>query len=257
MCLVLFTFVVIGLILKKKREKSGRTWAEFILDSSKQMIGASWLHVLNIVFSFALHSLGGDECTWYWIHITMDTTLGVFVNYQLHKLIYKLIIPRFCSPSIAAKFKSGDYGTPGNIHWSKYFTQLFVWLFIVTIMKCTMVLIMLVAYVPLVAIASFILSPFNSSPSLKLIVVMVFTPLIMNTVQFWITDSFTRKKPSSSNEPKAPVEMEELPLTKATEEDEEELFEFTSSPFALLFRDDPPTHNEAPAVIGDPRSDTL
>jgi len=253
---VLFAFVVIGLIIKKTRERSNRTWPDFILDSSKQMIGASWLHLLNILFSFALHSLGGgDECTWYWLHITLDTTLGVYVNYQLHKLIYKIIIPKWCSPRMAANFKSGDYGSPGNIHWGKYFRQLFVWLFIVSVMKCTMVLIMIVAHIPLIAIASGILSPFDYNPQFKLIIVMVFTPLLMNTVQFWITDSFTKKKQvaatvvevtkqggakgseeDDANPADAPVglQYEHVPLTEELD-DEGDLSEFPASPFAVLF----------------------
>ncbi len=246
--------MVIGLIIKKTRERSNRTWPEFILDSSKQMVGASWLHLLNIVFSFALHALGGgDECTWYWLHITLDTTLGVLVNYQLHKLIYKVIIPKWCSPRMAANFKSGDYGSPGNIHWGKYFRQLFIWLFIVSVMKCTMVLIMIIGHIPLVAIASGILSPFDYSAEFKLIIVMVFTPLLMNTVQFWITDSFTKKKPTATvvetkkggkgetedndgNPTDAPVglQYEHVPLTEEAD-DEGELSEFPASPFAVLF----------------------
>jgi hypothetical protein len=232
--------------VKKCREKSNRTWFEFILDSSKQMAGASWLHFLNIVFSFALHSLGGDECSWYWIHITMDTTLGVFVNYQLHRLIYKIIVPNICSPTMAANFKSGDYGlATGKVHWGKYFRQLFIWLFIVSIMKCTMVLIMVIANVPLVEIASFILSPFKYSPDLKLIIVMVLTPLVMNMVQFWITDSFTRKKSTAQaaegkhRHPEAGTETldyEEVPLTNVDgNADEEDLSEFPVSPFAIIF----------------------
>ena len=241
---VLFGFVVIGLIIKKLREKSSRTWFEFILDSSKQMIGASWLHLLNILFSFALHHLGGDECSWYWIHITVDTTLGVLVNYQLHKLIYKVIVPRFCSPAMAANFKSGDYGlASGKVDWGKYFKQLFIWLAIVSIMKCTMVLIMVIAHVPLVALASLVLSPFKTNPDLKLIIVMVITPLIMNTVQFWITDSFTKKKAPVADGPKRhpdaspdSLEYEEVPLTKMDGDDEEEdVSEFPVSPFAVIF----------------------
>jgi hypothetical protein len=242
--LVLFGVVVIGLIIKKLREKSSRTWFEFILDSSKQMAGASWLHLLNILFSFALHHLGGDECSWYWIHITVDTTLGVWVNYQLHYLIYKVLVPKFCSPTMAANFKSGDYGlASGKIDWGKYFKQLFIWLFIVSIMKSTMVLIMLVAYVPLLALALFVLSPFKNNAELKLIIVMVLTPLIMNTVQFWITDSFTKKKAPVAEGPKRhpeaspdSLDFEEVPLTKLDGYDEEEdVSEFPVSPFAVIF----------------------
>jgi hypothetical protein len=244
---VLFGFVVIGLIIKKVREKSNRTWFEFMLDSSKQMAGASWLHVLNIVFSFALHHLGGDECSWYWIHITVDTTLGVFVNYQLHYLIYKVMVPKWCSPTMAANFKSGDYGSAsGKVQWGKYFRQLLVWLFIVSIMKFTMVLIMLIAHIPLVEIATWFLSPFRKNAELKLIVVMVLTPLVMNMVQFWITDSFTKKKAApiaaeivELKHPDANQDScayEEVPLTRADgEEEEEEVSEFPVSPFAIVF----------------------
>ena len=237
---------MVGLIIKKVRERSTRTWFEFILDSSKQMAGASWLHVLNIVFSYVLQHLGGDECSWYWIHITVDTTLGVLVNYQLHYLIYKIIVPKFCSPSMAANFKSGDYGlAEGKVQWGKYFRQLFVWLFIVSVMKTAMVLIMLVGHVPLIGIATWFLSPFRKNAELKLIVVMVLTPLIMNLVQFWITDSFTKKKAplaSDLKEVKHPddnpdsLEYEAVPLTRVEgEDDDEEISEFPVSPFAIVF----------------------
>ena len=175
----------------------------------------------------------------------MDTTCGVFVNYQLHKLIYKIIIPNLCSPAGAANFKSGDYGlATGKVHWGKYFRQLFIWIFIVSIMKSTMVLIMLIAHVPLVAVAQFVLSPFKYNPDLKLIIVMVLTPLIMNTVQFWITDSFTKKKAPQPTEGKAhhrdanndSLEYEEVPLTNMQEDEEEEdMSAFPVSPFAVIF----------------------
>lgn len=239
------------------------------------MIGASWLHLLNILFSFALHSLGGgDECTWYWLHITLDTTLGVYVNYQLHKLIYKIIVPKWCSPRMAANFKSGDYGSPGNIHWGKYFRQLFVWLFIVSVMKCTMVLIMVIGHIPLIAIASGILSPFDYNAQFKLIIVMVFTPLLMNTVQFWITDSFTKKKQPTAasvelsqkpgkgsvdedeaNPANAPVglQYEHVPLTEELD-DEGDLSEFPASPFAVLFNNPEVDGHPPPPVPPGTRS---
>ena len=246
--LVLFAFVVIGLVIKKLREKSSRTWFEFFLDSSKQMAGASWLHVLNIAFSIVLNDFGGDECTWYWINITIDTTLGVLVNYNLHRLIYKVIVPNLCSPHMAANFKSGEYGlASGKIHWGKYFRQLLIWIFIVSIMKCTMVVIMVVGNVPLVHLGSFVLSPFKTNPDLKLIVVMVLTPLIMNTVQFWITDTFTKKKtpqvssqPASLKHPEAnadSLEYEEVPLTNLNDGSEDDMTHFPVSPFAIVFND--------------------
>jgi hypothetical protein len=146
---------------------------------------------------------------------------------------------------MAANFKSGDYGLgSGKVHWGKYFRQLFIWIFIVSIMKSTMVLIMVIANVPLIELASFILSPFKSNPDLKLIVVMVLTPLVMNMIQFWITDSFTKKKATQPVEGKAhhpeaskdTLEYEEVPLTNQTTEiEEEDMSAFPVSPFAVIF----------------------
>jgi hypothetical protein len=151
-------------------------------------MGSGWLHILNILFSFALQSFGGgDECEWYYIHITLDTTLGVFVNYQLHKLAYDHIVPRFSNAS------SGDYMKGATVNWNTYIVQLLVWLLVVTGMKVSMILIMLVFPHILLTIASFILSPTDRSNSFKLFIVMVLNPLVMNTFQFWITDSFLQK----------------------------------------------------------------
>ena len=35
---------------------------------------------------------------------------------------------------------------------------------------------------------------FSASPNLKLLVAMIATPFCMNAMQFWITDSFIKKK---------------------------------------------------------------
>ncbi len=193
--IVLFTMVLMGLVYKKYREGLERTWFEFLLDSSKQIVGSGWLHVLNILFSLALNSLGGgDECDWYYIHITMDTTLGLLVNYSLHRFIYTRVLPQI-APDICADndLQCGDYGRQGYIEWNKYWLQLGIWLIVVTVMKLTMILLMLVGHDFLVAVTHFILFPATSSTSFKLLIVMVINPLVMNTFQFWVTDSFLKK----------------------------------------------------------------
>lgn len=214
--------VVGGLVFKKYREGLERTWFEFILDSSKQIIGSGWLHVLNIIFSLALESVGGgDECDWYYIHITMDTTLGLLVNYYLHGLIYSRVLPQI-APDICAHndFQCGDYGTKDVVEWSKYWLQLAIWLIIVTIMKLSMVILMLVFHDVLVDVTRLILFFAHSSTSFKLVVVMVINPLVMNTFQFWVTDSFLKKDHNArvyvhhSNDPDD-MELDELSPIRA------------------------------------------
>lgn len=43
-------------------------------------------------------------------------------------------------------------------------------------------------------VAVYVLTPFNDTVSLKLVVVMVITPFIMNTFQLWVSDNFLRSK---------------------------------------------------------------
>lgn len=62
-----------------------------------------------------------------------------------------------------------------------------------------MITIMLLFSIPLSILASYVLSPLDFSSEFKLFVVMVLTPLIMNSVQFWITDNVIRKRSHNAN----------------------------------------------------------
>jgi hypothetical protein len=193
---LLFLCCVMTLVCKKVREGAQRTWWEFGLDSSKQFVGAGCLHVLNLVCAEKMSPLkGGDECEWYWINIMVDTTLGVLVEYWFLSVITRLIETQL-SPEAAAEFKTGEYYVDGVFHIARYFKQLSVWLLVVIAMKFSMVLFMLLLNAPLLATSKFILQPFLTTPSLKLLVVMIATPLFMNSLQFWLVDNFIKKRQS-------------------------------------------------------------
>ena len=49
--MALFLCCVGILVVKKVREGSERTWFDFMLDGSKQFIGAGYIHLLNLLFS--------------------------------------------------------------------------------------------------------------------------------------------------------------------------------------------------------------
>lgn len=77
-------------MLKWSQFHDGRDLFEFLMDSSKQLLGAGWIHVLNLLFAKKLEerfqASGGDECDWYWINIVVDCTFGVAVTYLLLQL---------------------------------------------------------------------------------------------------------------------------------------------------------------------------
>jgi len=195
--------------LKKEEETLGanaRSRGEFFLDASKQFAGAGWIHIMNLGFASGLANHGsGDECEWYWINIMVDTTLGTAVAYLLLQITSAFIKKRF-SPEFAEDLKSGEYKTiiegefqlEGQIDIGKYVKQLFVWLLIVSCMKVLMVVFMFLFSGPLLAFAGFVLAPFLSQPWLKLLVVMIVFPILMDGFQIWVIDSFIKKRKPES-----------------------------------------------------------
>eukprot|EP00929_Paragymnodinium_shiwhaense_P096450 TRINITY_DN58032_c0_g1_i1.p1 TRINITY_DN58032_c0_g1~~TRINITY_DN58032_c0_g1_i1.p1 ORF type:complete len:222 (-),score=34.79 TRINITY_DN58032_c0_g1_i1:112-777(-) len=211
-CMVLsgaFAFFVQGLLgvvsisvlaYKYHRDPAGRSPYQFCLDSSKQLAGAAWLHVLNLAFAMVLEKgREGDQCAWYWIEIMIDTTIGVAVEYYLLKLLVRSV--SLCSRDLADKVVSGQYvDEDGKFMLCSYIWQMCAWLVVVSGMKCIMVAMMLASATGLEAVALVILHPFLLNPQLKLLVVMIFTPAVMNSLQFWLVDNiFVHSKPTKAD----------------------------------------------------------
>lgn len=202
MCIQLLLFLasMSVLVLKKKREERrerewARSWAVFLLDSSKQLVGAGWLHLSNLFFSTALASLGdADPCVWYWVNIMLDTTLGVLVNFLLLK--YLLTDFMECVTNRHGWFVNGDYKDPsGRCVPVKYFAQLCLWLLCVTFMKLIMVLIMSFLRPQLLSVGDAFLDAWPKAcktAQTRLLLVMVVTPGVMNAMQFWTQDTFLK-----------------------------------------------------------------
>jgi len=199
-CLLLACCVGVFVFKRKKEEKrlgpEARSKEEFTLDASKQFASAAWLHCMNLGFASALNTLmaGGDECGWYWINIMVDTTLGTAVAYVL-LLIANAFLKKKLTPAAAEEFRSGEYkADDGYISMKRYMKQLCLWLVVVSFMKVLMVLFMFLFSGPLMGIAGFVLAPFLSEPWLKLLVVMIAFPLVMDSFQIWMVDNFIKKR---------------------------------------------------------------
>ncbi|CAE7250015.1 tetA [Symbiodinium microadriaticum] len=200
-----------ALLVKWSQFHDGRDFSEFLMDSSKQLIGAAWIHLLNLLFAQKMEKhyeqAGGDECDWYWINIVVDCTLGVACTYVLLQLSTRIILATV--PDQAPDFKTGEYRVNGGIDAAKYIKQLAVWLVVVSSMKVGMVVFMAVFHTLLLAVARMTLAPFASSPNLKLLVAMIATPFCMNALQFWVTDNFIKKQGGPAEVDDDDIEMDE------------------------------------------------
>lgn len=195
---LLFVVSVGALVAKKKREDmllrlEARTWSTFVLDSSKQLAGAAWVHVVNLVCAWFLGMhFEASGCDWYWVNIMLDTTLGVAIECIL---LWVLTEAFEWATFNMGTFRSGEYkDEAGRFVPAKYLAQLAVWLFCVTFMKLLMFFVMLSLHMPLQLLAELFLAPFLGFPQGKLLVVTVVTPCIMNAVQLWLTDSFIKRR---------------------------------------------------------------
>lgn len=87
------------------------------LDVSKQFIGAGMIHFINIGISYAAsqpnHGPPTNLCTWYFLNVAIDTTLGVFILWCWYRLI-SATLDLF---NIKDGFTSGEYGPHPILPW--------------------------------------------------------------------------------------------------------------------------------------------
>eukprot|EP00400_MALV-I_sp_L67-5_P000723 gene723-131_t len=169
------------LFLKHKLDKNQRTVDVFLRDSSKQIIGGVSIHFMNMLFAvlFSMRFGGTSACHWYFIQIVTDTTVGVVVIYWLLKWSQKVF-----------GYESGNY----HDSQSEWVKQLLHYVLIVIGMKIIMGVFQTSLKRPLLGISDIILAPVESNPIHELIVVMIFTPLVMNSFQLITIDIFLRAK---------------------------------------------------------------
>lgn len=209
MQMVLFACSCAALIFKYRRDSGGRSWLEFLMDSSKQLGGAGWIHVLNLALAEHMESQhkAGDECTWYWLNIVLDCTIGVAIEYVLLSLLTTLVQSQM--PDQAEDFESGQYKSKdGAFLPAKYFKQISLWLVVVSLMKVSMWIVMTIFSGVLTALATAILTPVSSNATVKLFVVMILTPVCFNMFQFWMVDNFIKKKGAGNDSSVMDVELD-------------------------------------------------
>ena len=76
------------LLIKRYRENPKRERKVWIFDLSKQGVAATLIHVFNVFFADYLttHTTDKDPCTWYFMNIIVDATLGLFIVWSLLKV---------------------------------------------------------------------------------------------------------------------------------------------------------------------------
>lgn len=187
-----------SLIVKRYLEKNPRTWKIWFFDASKQAVSSGLLHTLNLFLSSSAGS--ENQCTWYFLNFSIDTVLGMALCYLLLHGIEKCL-----NNFRLLSFKSGYYGEIPDVGMWVY--QLFIWISIILSVKAIIWVVMVLFKQPLQFFGDVILFPFKGYPQIELVMVMVFIPLVLNSLIFWITDSFLK----SDKETAMDFDLELLP----------------------------------------------
>ncbi|RHY52939.1 hypothetical protein DYB34_008417 [Aphanomyces astaci] len=142
-------------------------------------------HAANLAIAITLSGLakgqtGADQCAFYFVNFTLDTTFGVAVNYLLLKALVYFAVKY----NVTALQVPGDYGHPIQVRvWA---IQLVTWLVIICSTKILIGAVIFGLETPLGDVAAWLFSPFGDLPKVELVIVMVACPVLMNGLQFWV-----------------------------------------------------------------------
>ncbi|KAM4711667.1 transmembrane protein 110, like isoform 3-T3 [Anableps anableps] len=199
------------LMLKRFREPAGvrRPWRIWFFDTSKQAIGALFIHFANVFLSTLTKE---DPCSLYLMNFLLDATLGMLVIWVAVKLVSKLVEHKQWR-----LLSFGEYGDPPQA--AAWLGQGGVYLLIMVLEKGVISLVLLV---PGWSRLQEVLLSYIANPQLELALVMLIVPFIVNVswtyrgqiqqepsqragltlslccppqaVMFWVVDSLTMRK---------------------------------------------------------------
>jgi len=132
------------------------------------------------------HSDDDDNaCTWYFINIVLDTTIGVVFEWFLVRML-----EIFARAYEIDTLISGCYYTRKTLNYDDYninyciwAVQTLVWCMIASMMKVFVYIVMMGFTESLKNFGNYFLGPLSLYPRLELIVVMIVIPFILNCFQ--------------------------------------------------------------------------
>ncbi|KAH7887363.1 vacuolar membrane protein-domain-containing protein [Phlebopus sp. FC_14] len=212
---------VLSLVYKRHRETQKRPWKIWLFDVSKQVAGQMFVHGLNVVISdFGSHQSSGNACTYYFLNILVDTTLGVGLIYLVLQTATFVLTKKLHLKGL----QSGQYGKPPSFnYWAR---QTAVYVFTLTTMK--LLVVALFAVWPGVSkLGDWLLSwtSIGDGEAFQVIFVMGIFPIIMNILQFWLIDSIVKASNNSvtphSDSPRHSDSQDRQPLFHSPDDEDD------------------------------------
>ncbi|XP_053321402.1 store-operated calcium entry regulator STIMATE-like [Spea bombifrons] len=171
------------LMLKRFKEPKDqrRPWRIWFYDTSKQAIGALFIHFTNVFLSDLTEE---DPCSLYLMNFLLDATLGMLVIWISVKIVTTIVEQRQYTILIF-----GEYGDPPQA--AAWLGQCGLYLLIMVVEKT---IISLVLLIPGWTKLQESLLDYIPDPQLELVLVMLVVPFIVNAIMFWVVDSLIMRK---------------------------------------------------------------
>ncbi|KRX89241.1 Vacuolar protein sorting-associated protein 11 -like protein [Trichinella pseudospiralis] len=182
--LILATMAFASLIVKRLLEprQTRRPWTIWFFDTSKQAVGSSVIHAMNIVLAGLFR---GDPCTWYFVSFLLDSTLGLLIIYTGVKLVTAAASCR----KDWSTLRFGEYGDPPQCR--PWLHQCLAFVILSVIEKFFVTLLLLMRFWK--SVREIALSPIRN-PKVEVTLVILVFPFLINTIMFWVVDNFTMKR---------------------------------------------------------------
>ena len=214
---------LLSLVYKRWRERPQRPVKIWAFDASKQVVGSVLLHLANLGMSqfssgqleaARAHAVAiaeaatkavatGDKdkfghnpnpCSFYLLNLAIDTTIGIPILIVILRL-YTVGATLFIKPP--ESIQSGNYGQPPK--WTWWLKQSVLYFFGLLSMKaCVFLIFELCPWI--IVVGNWALRWTEGNEAIQIAFVMLIFPLIMNALQYYIIDSFIKKKVSAEDE---------------------------------------------------------
>ncbi|XP_042325339.1 store-operated calcium entry regulator STIMATE-like [Sceloporus undulatus] len=171
------------LMLKRFKEpkEERRPWRIWFYDTSKQAIGALFIHFANVFLSDLTEE---DPCSLYLMNFILDATLGMLLIWLGVKVVSWIV-----EWGNYTHLVFGEYGDPPQA--AAWIGQCIIYLLIMVFEKTTVGLVLLI---PGWTKLQEILLDYIPDPQLELVLVMLVVPFVVNAVMFWVVDNLIMKK---------------------------------------------------------------
>lgn len=203
------------LYFKHRREPQQRPFNTWLKDTSKQIVGLLWGHLLNLILAIMM-ARHEDQCVPYFVNYLIDSILGLGLNLLILQLLrwlglrYQINVfdfGNYHTYELTGSISNQDLSllsiTPPSRTESwrpliMWFKQVSIWLLIITLVKLSIFFFLIY---PIrdwwVHIGALILHGITDNDVTELVLVMVIIPFIVNICQFVIQDNFLKRKPDT------------------------------------------------------------